>query len=277
MIGYQPPRPTGQFQPPGPGRIPQPAPYPTAPTPLPPSGQPSAPQTAGFVPPTRGVGPGHPSYGQPFGVPRPNPTNPFDPRPRAPTNPGTPGGGNPLPQIPQLPGGPQTPGGPQPPATPNRPSTNVGDILGGLLGQIQPMHLPTNESQNQLMALAHQRANPVQALNRAVGSSGVQAGSGIMGQKLMGDMMGTYKQGALGAANLGIDDQLMRDEHLLKGIVGLGGLDIERQRSGADRERIGLNAQDDYINAIIAMLGGLGSAFSVGNLSDSFGDIAGAF
>lgn len=219
----------------------------------------------------------NPVVNQPFG-----PGHPFYPtiNPPGMGTPQTPGGQAPNPQTTN----PQTPGAQQPgtqqPGT-QQPGGQSGGIgaandLASLLAQIPPLNLPTRQSQNQLMALTHQQANPVQAMNR-LGNNGIQTGSGVNAQRLMGPMMQTLQQGALGAANLGLDDQLLRDKHTLTGLVGLGGLENDRLRAGARRDRIGLDAQQQYLDAIIQLLGGFAGNFNLGNLTDSFGDIAGAF
>lgn len=122
-----------------------------------------------------------------------------------------------------------------------------------------PLNIPTRESQNQLMALGAQQANSSlhNILNRG-SASGIQAGSGVNLQKAAGPMQQAYQQAALGAAKLGIDDQLLRDTHMMKGILGMGQADIGQARTGINRERIGLDARNQTIGSVADLIRSLG-------------------
>ena len=145
------------------------------------------------------------------------------------------------------------------------------------LGSIPPMFLPTRQSQNMLMAKAAQQANPGSAINRLVGNTGVQSSSGTVLSQLAKPMLDSYKEGALGAANLGIDDQLLRDQHLLRGILGHGQADIGAMRALGNRDRIGIDGQNQITNSMVNLLRSLGGMFNTNNLLGSAGDIGGLF
>jgi hypothetical protein len=280
----------GQFKPTGGGHVPnttnlQPPPAQQRPAPVSSEsgiGMPTMPNYRNFPAPPGWTGP----WPIPGGTPLPLPGQPFNPMPV----PGTPAG-------PQQPGTPQTPQAPQTPSLPPTGQTpspgpqlsqlppatqtpggqpGAANNLGSLLSQVPPIHLPTQQSQNQLLAQAQQRANPVQMLNR-MGNSGIATDSAVNIQRLLAPSMQTMQQGALGAANLGIDDQLLRDKHLMQGLTGLGMLDNDRSRQLASRQRIGIDANQAVLDAIFQMLGGLGNTFNFGNITGGFGDVAGAF
>lgn len=165
---------------------------------------------------------------------------------------GTPGMSAGLPGSGTLPGGaPQSPA--PAPAPQLRLNTNFA-----------PISVPTRESQNQLHALGIQRANPIDAIGRLMGSSGVRASSGAIANQLIGPMMDAYRQGAQGAASLGIDDQLLRDTHALKGIKDLTMADIEGQRNMAQRDAIGIDARNRTFGSLTDVLRSLFGAFDTG-------------
>lgn len=145
------------------------------------------------------------------------------------------------------------------------------------LANIPPMYLPTRQSQNMLMAKAAQQASPGSAINQLVGNTGVQSSSGTVLSQLGKPMIDSYREGALGAANLGIDDQLLRDQHLLRGILGHGQADIGALRAMGNRERIGIDGQNQITNSMVNLLRSLGGMFNTNNLLGSAGDIGGLF
>lgn len=134
--------------------------------------------------------------------------------------------------------------------------------LSTYLSQVPPLQIPTIESQNQLQALSRQNASVNPLLERMVGNSGIQAGSGVNMMKLANPMMAAYRHGAQGAAELGLEDQLARDKHLLGGMVGLGGADFGLQRANLGYKQVGLDAQNNYINQLVSLMGGMGQMFS---------------
>ncbi len=140
------------------------------------------------------------------------------------------------------------------------------------LAGIPPMYLPTRQSQNMLMAQAAKKASPGMEINRLVGNTGVQAGSGTILRQLANPMLSAMKEGALGAANLGIDDQLMTDQHLLRYVLGNGQADIGAQRAQAGRDRIGIEGQQNVSGAIADLLRMLGGTFNTNSLLSTFGD-----
>jgi hypothetical protein len=168
-----------------------------------------------------------------------------------------------------MPGTPGTPG-PAPQPGPQLPATMP------INTNFAPMNLPTRQSQNQLMALAAQQANPLNAINRSVGNRGITSDSGVILGQLAGPMQKTLQQGALGAAKLGIDDQLLRDEHTMRGVLGLGQADIGGLRSLANRDRIGIDARNQLTGSLADMLRSLGGAFGMDSFG-SFGEIGGLF
>lgn len=145
------------------------------------------------------------------------------------------------------------------------------------LNGIPPMYLPTRQSQNMLMAKAAQQANPGNAINRLVGNTGVQSSSGTVLSQLGKPMIDAYQQGALGAANLGIDDQLLKDQHILRGVLGNGQADIGAQRALLNRDRIGIDGQNQLSGSLANLLKSLGGMFNTNNLLGSAGDIGGLF
>jgi hypothetical protein len=145
------------------------------------------------------------------------------------------------------------------------------------LNGIPPMYLPTRQSQNMLMAQAAQKANPGNALNRLVGNTGIQSSSGVLLSQLGKPMIDAYQQGALGAANLGIDDQLLRDQHTTRGVLGNGQADIGAQRALLNRERIGIDGQNQLSGSLANILKALGGAFNTNSLLGSAGSIGGLF
>lgn len=133
--------------------------------------------------------------------------------------------------------------------------------LSQYLSQVPPIMLPTAESQNQLMALGAQNASVNPLLERMVGNNGIQAGSGVNAMRMANPMQAAMRNASQGAAQLGLEDQLARDKHLLTGMVGLGGADFGRQRANLGYQQIGMDAQNNYVNALLSLLGGMGGAF----------------
>lgn len=133
--------------------------------------------------------------------------------------------------------------------------------LSQYLSQVPPIMLPTAQSQNQLMALGAQNASVNPLLDRMVGNNGIQAGSGVNAMRMANPMQAAMRNASQGAAQLGLEDQLARDKHLLTGMVGLGGADFGRQRANLGYQQIGMDAQNNYVNSLLALLGGMGGAF----------------
>jgi hypothetical protein len=143
------------------------------------------------------------------------------------------------------------------------------------LSQIPPLFLPTIQSQNQVMALGAQNASPLGLMSQLVGNQGIQTSSGTVLSKLMQPAVEAYRTAASTAANIGLDDQLARDNQLMRGIEGFGSADVGRGLANAGRDRLLIGAQNRSSDALIDALSRLIGGASLGNITSQFGNLLG--